>query len=247
MSNGFDYFGNPLPAQPPAGDSPYASLNAFAPNPYAPNSFGAGIYAPNAYAPSAHAPTSFGSPPPTATPTTRARSSRRPLVVVVLVMVAAAAAAGIAVTRQPHHIALPSTLAGLPKADLHSVASEISSTKKKLAQSGIHDASVALYGGDGSGDLLVIAGHLSSTAPDFGQLASAMTTSTQIAGITITPSVLTSGSNSFECQTIAVAAKSVGVCEWQTPNTILFAVGQGLNTRDTAGALDDVIGADQLH
>ena len=74
-----------------------------------------------------------------------------------------------------------------------------------------------------------------------------MTTSTQIAGVTITPSVVTSGSDTFQCQTIAVAGSSVGLCEWQTPSTILFGVGQGLTTADTAAALDDVIGADQLH
>jgi hypothetical protein len=104
---------------------------------------------------------------------------------------------------------------------------------------------VGVYG-SGSQALAVVAGHPASAAPDFSQLASAMTAA-QIAGVTITPSVVTSGSSTFQCQTIAAAGNSIGLCEWQTPTTILFAVGQGLTTADTAAALDELISADQLH
>jgi hypothetical protein len=178
-----------------------------------------------------------------------ARSSRRPLLVVATVVIGAAVAAGVAFTQRAHPIALPATLAGLSKADSHSVAAELKSTKKKLSQSGVHDVSLGLYGSSGSGGsqaLAVVAGHLSSPAPDFGQLASALTT-TQIAGVSITPSVVTLGSATFQCQTIAVAGTSMALCEWQSATTILFGVGQGVTTSDTAAALADVIGADQLH
>ena len=253
MSNGFDYFGNALPQagvqQPAASTSPYASVNTFAPPPMAPQ-YGS---TPNPYAPNAYAPNHFGGPAPAFSPTLSnqptppVHRSRRPLVFVAVLVVAAATAAGV-VTQRAHPIAMPSSLAGLPKADLHSVAGQIKSTKQKLSQSGIHDVSVALYGeASGSQALAVIAGRPASTVPDFGQLVSAMTTSTQIAGVRITPSVVTSGSATFQCQTIAVASSSMALCEWQTPTTILFGVGQGLTTSDTAAALDDVIGADQLH
>ncbi len=236
MSNGFDYFGNALPptgAQATAGTSPYASVHSFAPPPSAPQ-YG---YTPTPYAPSSSAP-------PTSS------RSRRPLIVVAVVVIAAAAVAGVAITQRAHPIAMPSTLAGLPKANLQAVGADIKATKKKLSQSGIHNVSVALYGdtgGNGSQALAVVAGHPAAGVANFGQLVSAMTTSTQIAGVTITPSAVTLGSATFQCQTIAVASSSVGLCEWQTPSTILFGVGQGLTTGDTAAALADVIGADQLH
>lgn len=248
MSNQFDYFGNALPpAGPPqhaGGPSPYAVVNAFAPSPSAPQ-YGYTPQAPTAYAPNHFggvASASGASLPQLPT----SRSTRRPLLVVALIVIAAAVAAGVAITQRAHPIALPSTLAGLPKADLHSAAAEIKSTKQKLSQSGIHDVSVGLYTDGGSSQALaVVAGHAAS-APDFSQLASAMAT-TQIAGVSITPSVVTSGNDTFQCQTIAVAGRSVTLCEWQSASTILFAVGQGLTTTDTAAALDDVIGQDQLH
>jgi hypothetical protein len=250
MSSGFDYFGNALPQsgsqQPAAGASPYAAVNTFAPPVSAPQ-YG---YTPSPHAPNAYAPNHFGgpasSPAAPLQPVPSARSSRRPLIVVALVVIAGAVAAGVSLTHRAHPIALPSTLAGLPKANLHSAAAEIKSTKQKLSQSGIHDVSVGLYTDGGSSQALaVVAGHAAS-APDFSQLASAMAT-TQIAGVSITPSVVTSGSDTFQCQTIAVAGRSVALCEWQSASTILFAVGQGLTTTDTAAALDDVIGQDQLH
>jgi len=255
MSNGFDYFGNALPQagaqQPAAGTSPYASVNTFAPPPTTPR-YG---YAPNAHAPNTFAPNHFGGPASTFAPgasthsTAPVHRSRRPVLAVAILVVAAGVAAGVGLTQRAHPIALPSTLAGLPKADAHSIAAEIKSTKKKLSQSGIHNVSIALYGDDANGSqgLGVIAGHTASTVPDMGQLLSAMSPSTQIAGVRITPSVVTSGSATFQCQTIAVAGSSIALCEWQTPTTILFGVGQGLSTSDTAAALDDVIGADQLH
>ena len=254
MSNGFDYFGNALPQagaqQPAAGTSPYASVNTFAPPPMAPQ-YG---YTPNPYAPNAYAPNHFGGPAstfaPTAStgPTPPVPSSRRPLLVVAVLVVAAATAAGVAVTQRAHPITMPSSVAGLPKADLHSMSGQIKSTKQKLSQDGIRDASVALYGdAHGGQTLVIVAGRTASAAPDFGQLVSAMTASTQIAGVSITPSVVTLGSATFECQTIAVAGRSLGMCDWQTPTTLLFGVGQGITTGDTAAALDDVIVADQLH
>ncbi|HEY8728507.1 MAG TPA: hypothetical protein VIL94_02920 [Acidothermaceae bacterium] len=255
MSNGFDYFGNALPQtgsqQAAAGTSPYASVSTFAPPPTTPQ-YG---YAPNPYAPNTFAPNHFGGPASTFAPgasthaTAPVHRSRRPLVVLALVVIAAGTAAGISLTQRAHPIALPSTLAGLPKADAHSIAAEIKSTKKKLSQSGIHNVSIALYGDDANGSqgLGVIAGHTASTVPDMGQLVSAMSPSTQIAGVSITPSAVTSGSETFQCQTIAVATNSMVLCEWQTPTTLLFGIGQGLTTSDTAAALDDVIGEDQLH
>jgi hypothetical protein len=254
MSNGFDYFGNALPQagaqQPAAGTSPYASVNTFAPPSTAPQ-YG---YTPNPHAPDAHASNLFGAttsafaPTASTRPTPPVHSSRRPLLVVAVLVVAAATAGGVALTQRAHPIAMPSTLAGLPKTDLHSVSGQINSTKHKLSQSGIHDAAVALYGdANGSQALAVVAGRPASAAPDFGQLVSAMTASTQIAGVSITPSAVTLGSATFQCQTIAVAGRSIAMCEWQTPTTILFGVGQGLTTSDTAAALADLIGADQLH
>jgi hypothetical protein len=254
MSNEFDYFGNALPQagaqQPAAGNSPYATLHAFAPPPTAPQ-YG---YTPNPHASNAFATNNFGTPittfPPPVSTQQPARSSRRPLVVLALVVIAAGTAAGISLTQRTHPIAMPSSLAGLPKADLHSVAAEIKSTKKKLSQTGIHDVSVAIYGDDAGGSgtqaLAVIAGHSASGVADFSQLASAMNAA-QVAGVSVTPNVVTVGSATFQCQTIAALGSSIGACEWQTPTTILFAVGQGLTTSDTAAALDDVITADRLH
>jgi hypothetical protein len=186
---------------------------------------------------------SLGMPP-------TAPSRRRAIVAVVVAVAVAAGAAAVYLSRTPHTIPLPPSLAGLSKISLKSIGSsgDFSATKKKLATTGVHDASFAVYGEPQSGlDLVVIAGHTSSSAPDFGQVVSAANSTGQISGIAITPAAVTSGASTFQCATLSVGTQAASLCEWQGLHAVLFGVAEGLSTQDTADALEVARSAANLH
>jgi hypothetical protein len=170
-----------------------------------------------------------------------ARSSRRPLIAVALLAVVAIAGGAFYMTTRPHPIALPATLADLPKLSISSAqAHGLDSAKHGLANDGLHEVSFGVYGTLSAGQpgLVVIAGRTSSNAPDFNQLATAMSQAGQFDGISVTPQTLTSGATTLQCATITAQGESVPLCAWQGTHAVLFGIGQDLSAQDTADALE---------
>ena len=101
----------------------------------------------------------------------------------------------------------------------------------------MHAVSFGLYGG-GQQALIVIAGRTSSDAPDFNQLANAMSLAGQVEGVTVTPQTVTSGATTLQCATVTAQGQSVPFCAWQGAHALLFGVGEGMTVQDTADALE---------
>ena len=234
MSSNFDFFAGP-PAAPTAAAPPAAS--AWAP-------------AASAWAPVTSVDQRFGSPvgewqptlsPPVGQFAPQPRSSRRALAVVAVVALVAAAGGAFYLSKRPHPVPLPATLAGLPKLSLpKDEAHELNSDTSSLKKDGVHDVSIGAYGAlaDGQPGLIAIAGRTSSTIPDFSQLAGAMGQVGQDNGVTVTPQTLTSGASTFLCETIASQGQSIAFCVWEGTHALLMAFGDGVSAQDTADALE---------
>jgi hypothetical protein len=170
-----------------------------------------------------------------------ARSSRRPLMAAALLAAVAIAGGAFYVTTRTHPISLPATLADLPKVWISSAqAHGLESAKHGLANDGLHDVSFGVYGTLSAGQpgLVVIAGRTSSNAPDFNQLATALSQAGQFDGISVTPQTLTSGATTLQCETITAQGASVPLCAWQGTHAVLFGIGQDMSAQDTADALE---------
>src|SRR5450432_110272 len=174
-------------------------------------------------------------------PLDASRRHRRLLYVVMAIVVVAVSAAAFVVLRVPHPIALPSSLADLPKISIPAaLADALATAKHSLGHDGLHDVSVGIYGETVTSPrgLVVIAGRTSSSAPDFNQLVGSMSAAGNVAGVTVTPQTLTSGVTSWRCATIAGQGQSVLFCAWQGAHAVLFGVGRNMSAQDDADALE---------
>jgi hypothetical protein len=195
--------------------------------------------APTAAAPTAVAPWQPILSPPVEQFAPQPRSSRRALVVVVVVALAAGAAGAVYLSKRAHPVPLPATLAGLPAVSIpKDEAHGFDSAKHNLGSAGVHDVSLRIYGNPGQQALMVTAGRTSSRAADFNQLANAMGETGQIAGVTVTPHTVTSGTTTLQCATVASQGETVAFCAWQGTHALLFGVGEGMSVQDTADALE---------
>jgi hypothetical protein len=235
MSSGFDFFGAPTP--PGAPGAPRA-LGAPGATPVgAPTVDRWGLPSAGGYPVSS---VDLSSPFATSASAT---SGRRPHLwyAVIAVAVLAVTAVAFYVLRLPHPVALPSSLAGMPKMAVPAGQGlDLDLAKKSLSHEGLHDVSVGIYGAsDTSGPgLVVIAARASSNAPDFNQLVGAMGAAGTVAGITVTPQTVTSGVTTWRCATIVAQGQSVPFCAWEGSHGVLLGVGHTMSVQDDADALE---------
>jgi hypothetical protein len=179
---------------------------------------------------------------PFATPAyATSRRDRRPWYAVIAVVVIAVTTVAFYVLRSPHPVALPSSLAGMPKMAIPAgQGHDLDVAKKSLSHEGLHDVSVGIYGASDASapGLVVIAARASSNAPDFNQLVSAMGAAGTIAGITVTPQTVTSGVTTWRCATIVAQGQSVPFCAWAGSHGVLLGVGHTMSVQDDADALE---------
>jgi hypothetical protein len=172
------------------------------------------------------------------------RHDRRPWYVVIAAVVIAVTAIAFSVLRSPHPVVLPSSLAGMPKLTIPSGQRHaLDAAKKSLSHEGLHDLSVGVYGasdasGAGGPGLVVIAARASSGSPDFDQLAGAMGAAGTVAGITVTPQLVTSGVTAWRCATIVAQGQSVPFCAWAGSHSVLLGIGHAMSVQDDADALE---------
>jgi hypothetical protein len=175
------------------------------------------------------------------------RHNRRPWYAVIAVVVIAVTGVAFYVLRSPHPVALPSSLAGMPKMAIPAgQGHDLDVAKKSLSHEGLHDVSVGIYGADASGaGLVVIAARASSSAPDFNQLVGAMGAAGTVGGITVTPQTVTSGVTTWRCATIVAQGQSVPFCAWAGSHSVLLGVGVLLGAGHTMSVQDDADALEQ--
>ena len=238
MSSGFDFYGAPnTPGAPGAPSAPSAFGAPGATPVGAPTVDRWGLPSAGGYPVSS---VDLSSPFATSA---YATSGRRPRLwyAVIAVVVIAVTAVGFYVLRLPHPVALPSSLAGMPKMAIPAgQGHDLDLAKKSLSHEGLHDVSVGIYGAsDASGPaLVVIAARASSNAPDFNQLVGAMGAAGTVAGITVTPQTVTSGVTTWRCATIVAQGQSVPFCAWEGSHGVLLGVGHTMSVQDDADALE---------
>jgi len=174
MSSGFDFFGAPnTPGAPGAPSAPSAFGAPGATPVGAPTVDRWGLPSAGGYPVSS---VDLSSPFATSADATSGRRSRLWYAVIAVVVIAVTAV-GFYVLRLPHPVALPSSLAGMPKMAIPAgQGHDLDLAKKSLSHEGLHDVSVGIYGASDASEpgLVVIAARASSNAPDFNQLVGAM-------------------------------------------------------------------------
>lgn len=238
MSSGFDFYG--APSTPGAPGAPGAFGAPGATPVGAPTVDRWGLPSAGGYNPVSSV--DLSSPFATSAYATSGRGPRRWYAVIAVVVIAVTAV-GFYVLRQPHPVALPSSLAGMPKMAIPAgQGHDLDVAKRSLSHEGLHDVAVGIYGASdaSAAGLVVIAARASSNAPDFNQLVGAIGAGSAVAGVTVTPQTVTSGVTTWRCATILAQGQSVPFCAWEGSHGVLLGVGHTMSVQDDADALEQV-------